>query len=190
VLLRSAVLLLLVPFAVALPTGPNSYRPRIVDWAGPMFVPAFPAGQPPPQAVILRYQRWSSASGRVENVADRACGVVFEHQVQMQLSLPGGRLLDVSSRTGSEARLLAAYDGLEDFDGTSGLALSSIAGDTTYLVLDDPADIAHFAGGGGGVSLWVLATGQAVFTGPSTLRQEVEVRAGARLTVEYVPGAP
>jgi len=188
--MRSAVLLLLVPVSMALATGPNSVRPRIVDWSGPVFVPAFPADQPTPQAALLRYQRWSSAAGRVENLDDEACGVVFAHHVRMELSLSGGRMLDVSSRAGNEARLLGAYDGLEDFDGTSGLSLSSSVGDATTLVLDDPADIAFFAGSQGSVALWVLATGEAVFSGPASLRQEVEVRAGVRVTVEYVPGTP
>lgn len=188
--LRPALSWLLVPVSIALASGPNSYRPRIVDWSGPVSVPAFPADGPAPQAVLLRYQRWSSASGRVENMLDEACGVVFTHRVQMELSLAGGRTLDVSSREGNEARLLGAYDGVEDFGGTSGLSLSSSGGETTTLVLDDPADVAEFAGRDGVVPLWVIATGEAAFSGPESLRQEVEVRAGVRVTVEYVASAP
>lgn len=188
--MRSALLLMLVPVSIALASGPNSIRPRVVDWSGTVFVPAFPAEGPAPQAVVLRYQRWSSAVGHVENMLDQACGVVFMHRVQMELSLAGGRMLDLSSREGSEARLLEAYDGVEDFDGSSGLSLSSSGGDTTVLVLDDPADIAWFAGSDGAVPLWFVATGEAAFSGPESLRQELEVRAGVRVTVEYLPSAP
>lgn len=183
----SAFLLLLVPATLALATGPNSFRPRVVDWNDTLFVPAYPAGDPVPQAVVLRYQRWTSASGRVENMEGSPCGVVFTHYVQMELSLSGGRVLDVANRIGEDTCLLGAYDGIEDFGGESGRSLWSSAGETTTLVLLDPADIAFFAGSEGVVPLQIVATGEAAFWGPESLQQDVEQRAGVRLTVEYVP---
>lgn len=183
-----AVLLLLAPLGFA--TGPNSFRPRQVDWSDTVFVPAWPAGAPMPQAVVLRYQRWASASGRAENVLDQPAGVVFSHCVRMELRIAGGRLLDLSSREGHETRWLAAFDGLEDFAGVSATSLAVEGGETTTIVIDDPTDIVFFAGLRGAVPLTIAATGEAGFSGPNGLRQEVDVRAGLRVTVEYLSSAP
>jgi len=143
-----------------------------------------------PQAVVLRYQRWASASGRAENVLDQPAGVVFSHRVRMELRIAGGRLLDLSNREGQETRWLAAFDGLEDFSGASATSLAVVGGDTTTIVIDDPTDIVFFAGLGGEVPLTIAATGEAGFSGPNGLRQEVDVRAGLRVTVEYLRSAP
>lgn len=183
-----ALLLLLAPFGFA--TGPNSFRPRQVDWSDIVYVPAWSADAPLPQAVVLRYQRWASASGRAENLLDAPVGVVFSHHVRMELRIPNGRLLDLSNREGHEARLLAAFDGLEDYTGVSAASLATVGGETTTIVMTDPADIAYFAGFGGEVPLTIAATGEASFQGPIGLRQEVDVRAGLRVTVEYVFSAP
>jgi len=179
-----AFLLLLAPFGFA--TGPNSFRPRPLDWNDTVFVPAWSADAPPPHAVVLRYQRWASASGRAENVLDAPVGIVFSHRVRMELRIAGGRLLDISSREGHEARLLAAFDGFEDYTGLSAASLAIEGGETTTIVITDPVDIAFFAGLGGQVPLTISATGEAEFEGPVGLRQEVDVRAGLRVTVEYL----
>lgn len=187
--IRSAILLLLVPISIASATGPNAFRPHAVDWMETLYVPAYdagPDGPDVPRAVVLRYQRWTSASGSVENMDAQACGVVFLHEVRLELSLVGGRVLDVSTRVGSEARMLGPFDGKLDYAGASGEDLWSAEGATTALVLDDPADIAWFTGGPAGVPLLVVATGEAGFAGPESLHQDAEVRAGVRLTVEYL----
>lgn len=188
--LRSSFALLLLLTPVAFATGPNSFRPRQVDWSDTVFVPAWPADASMPQAVVLRYQRWASASGRAENVLDEPAGVVFSHRVRMELRIAGGRLLDLSNREGVETHLLAAFDGIEDYDGVSATSLAIAGGETTTIVIDDPADIAFFAGLGGEVPLTIAATGEAGFAGPAGLRQEVDVRAGLRVTVEYLSSAP
>lgn len=185
---RLAVVLLLAPAALA--TGPDAFRPRVVDWTDTVYVPAWPQASPAPQAVVLRYQRWASAAGRAENVLDEPVGVVFTHRVRMELRLAGGRLLDLSTREGQEARLLAAFDGVEDFEGVSAAAFAITGGETTTILIDDPAEVAFFAGQGGEVPLTIAATGEAGFLGPNGLRQEVEVRAGLRVTVQYVGSAP
>lgn len=139
--IRSAILLLLVPISIASATGPNAFRPHTVSWMETLFVPAYdagPDGPDVPRAVVLRYQRWTSASGSVENMDEQACGVVFTHEVSLELSLVGGRVLDVSSRMGSEARMLGPFDGAIDYAGASGIGLWSAEGATTVLVLDDP----------------------------------------------------
>lgn len=187
--IRSAILFLLLPVPFVLGAGPNSHRPRACDWTDSVFVPAFSADEPPPIAVVLHYQRYAAAVGRVENVQPEPCGVVFMHRIQMRLSLPGGRVLDEASAEGSETRFLAGFDGSDDFDGDSGDALVSVNRDTTTLVLDDPADIAWFAGVDGAVALTVAATGFAELAGPESLRHDVDLRAGVRITVEYVTNA-
>jgi len=183
---RSALLLLLVPVSIASATGSNAWRPRAVDWSDTVYVPAYSSEAEPPAAVVLHYQRWTSASGQVENVDPAPCGVIFLHEVRLELSLPGGRLLDVATRVGSGARLLGAYDGAIDYAGGSSAALRNADADVVTLVLDDPADVAWFAGRGGVVGLRVVATGEAGFLGPDSLAQETEVRAGVRITVQYL----
>lgn len=183
---RSAHLLLLVPISIASATGSNAFRPRTVDWSDTVYVPAYSPRAEPPTAVVLHYQRWTSAGGQAENMDPGPCGVIFLHEVRLELSFPGGRVLDVATRAGSEAHLLGAYDGAVDFAGGSGTALRGAAGEDVTLVLDDPADVAWFAGRGGFVGLQVEATGQAGFLGPESLAQETEVRAGVRITVEYL----
>lgn len=189
--IRSAFLFLLLPVPFVLGSTPNSFRPRAIDWSDTVYVPAYPAGNALPLAVVLRYQRFTSAVGRVENLHDEPCGIIFTHRVRMQLGLAGGRVLDDASREGTETRFLSAFDGSDDFDGDSGDAVIAAGGDSTTLVLDDPADIAFFVGSGGVVALSIDATGQAEIASPKGVRQEIDVRAGVRVTVEYVTsGAP
>lgn len=187
--IRSALLLLCVPISIASATGPNSLRPRTVDWSEVLFVPAYepgPGGPDAPAAVVLRYQRWTSARGDAENMDASPCGVIFTHEVHLELGFEGGRTLDLSSRMGTDSRMLGGFDGSVDFSGGSGVALWSSEAATTVLVLDEPEDIAWFTGPSRETRLRLTATGEAGFVGPGTLHQEVEVRAGARVTVEYL----
>jgi hypothetical protein len=179
------LLLLAVIPLTAVATDGNSHRPRGVNWSDTVWVPAYDPTQGVPRSITLRYQRWSVCQGSAENPTRTPCAVQFTHNVTLELALRGGRTLDTSERSGTEACYLAAFDGEMDFDGDSGCVLGPLGLEERMLYLDDPEDIAFFDRERGLVPLQFTATGEGLLSAPDFLKTEIDMRVGVRVVCEY-----
>ncbi len=101
-------------------------------------------------------------------------------------ALPAGRadVLDVMTSQ-NDSIPSPAFDGVEDFGGTSGFTLpAQVQTETATLTLTDPADLAAFIGLGG-TSFQITGAGNATVTGGGNLLTSVTSQAGADLTIVY-----
>lgn len=109
----------------------------------------------------------------------------------VQLARPDASAIAVSAPSISFSDTLSAYDGVLDFDGTSGEShLGIVAADTQLASLTSPADLALFtgpAGVPGTIALQLTGSATSFATGGSALVVSFQTRAGVpALRVCYV----
>ena len=130
-------------------------------------------------------QVFGTAKGESQDASASVLTLTLE--AKLTLARPGfsGNIL-ISIPTIDSTFNATAFDGVNDFDGTSGVTFLSVASSTTADTqsLSGGADLALFTGAGN-ISLPIIAKGQSSGSGPGSFLQQFTTQASANASVSY-----
>ena len=128
------------------------------------------------------------AGAGLENLGPTASAFSVGETTLVSLDRPDGSTLFQSTAATGVAGNLAAYDGITDFSGPSGifdLSLSGVSNPSAGTEDDVAAkDLALFTGTGS-IALTASSTGTSTVSGPGNLVAELRANAGAQIAVSY-----
>jgi hypothetical protein len=133
-------------------------------------------------------QVFGTAKGESQDAGASVLTLTLE--AKLTLARPGfsGNIL-VSIPTIDSTFNATAFDGVNDFGGTSGVTFNQVASTTSADTqsLTGSADLALFTGSGtaGTISLPIIAKGQSSGSGPGSFLQQFTTQASANASVSY-----
>lgn len=121
----------------------------------------------------------------IENIDNRASTIISQISAELDFTGPLGRLLSSTVPTVARTFNASAFDGTEDFVGTSGIHYSDLGANSfDSIVLNDAATLAFFSGMGvADFDFRAVATSFA--SGPGNLVTSFSTRAGADIKIDY-----
>lgn len=166
----------------------NAIPLQSTNWTETMSVPQFnPADFPQCTLTKVEIEVKGSVQGSAayENKDAGPATITLDLQAELDVKGPGGTSLILIEPSESVSELAGAYDGTDDFAGTSGNSFPDLQGDeSATVVLTDPADLALFTGTGT-VGFPTTAMGSSVGSGAGNLLTEFSTQAGTEVTVRY-----
>ena len=130
-------------------------------------------------------QVFGTAKGESQDASASVLTLTLE--AKLTLARPGfsGNIL-VSIPTIDSTFNATAFDGVNDFGGTSGVTFNEVASSTSADTqsLSGGADLALFTGSGN-ISLPIIAKGQSSGSGPGSFLQQFTTQASASASVSY-----
>ena len=137
------------------------------------------------ESVLLELRGDVQGSVDLENRDAQAALVTGNLEAKISLKKPDNSLLLVTLPTASVEQNLNPYDGVLDFDGTSGVRLTEISNtQTESLSFTTEDDLTPFIGDGD-FNLFLEAIGNSKATGAGNLLAGFETFAGATVSVAY-----
>lgn len=156
------------------------------NWSLPLVVPQFNVPGGTLTSVDIAFSGDVNSSLTIENLD--STGTTFTASASYLLNLispTGAPLLSLTPTIKPITKPLAAYDGIDDDAGTSGLTLANItASATNSTTLTNANDLAAFIGSGN-VSFPVAASAKSTITGPANADDSIYTQADAAVTVTY-----
>ncbi len=137
------------------------------------------------ESVLLELNGEVKGSVELENRDAQAAFITGNLEAEISLTKPDNSLLLVTLPTASVRENLSAYDGILDFDGTSGVKLTDISStkkESVFFTSED--DLTPFIGKDS-FNLLLEAIGNSTATGPGNLVAGFETYAGATISVAY-----
>jgi hypothetical protein len=175
----------------------DAIAPVSTSWARTVSVPRFDPGLGALQSIRITLTADIHGIARVESFDSMPTQVSLQFECLVSLQRPDSSDLVISHPMVNFLDSLAAYDGVADYGGTSGITHGGIdaAQETTVSVLSDSADFALFCGGAGRpgtIALPLTAIGTSVANGGGNLHTQFAQTASATADVyyTYVPYVP
>ncbi|MBL8861938.1 MAG: choice-of-anchor E domain-containing protein [Planctomycetes bacterium] len=165
------------------------HRPSALPWADTVQLRTFDARHGQLLAAHLVITAHARTRISVENTSDTPQLVQAGSTTRVRVLLPSGQTLATVPFDAGDQWVLAPYDGVLDFAGSSGRSADHSARSRAEVVITDPALLLYFLsppGGGGRVELPAAAIGFADVLGGDGLSREVSLEAGLRVRVDYV----
>ena len=126
-----------------------------------------------------------TASVAAENLGATAATLGFSETPTLTLVTPDPNTYVRATPTVTDGMTLAAYDGSEDFAGTSGQTEQGLTATAqTTAELTSTQDLAAFTGDGS-ITLPMYAFGASSLAGPADLLTQLADRAGATISISY-----
>lgn len=170
----------------------NSVTDRSVAFTDTLNLQQFDAAQYGTlQSIILTLNGSVSGSAGAENTSDEADSVNLRLSATETLRRPDGSSLVVVIPAVNRTADLGAFDGTEDYAGTSGVTYGNLSGTLANTqTFTDAATLALFTGTSS-VAAGLRATGASVGTGSGNEDFKFVTRAGgfATVTYNYITGA-
>jgi hypothetical protein len=193
-LARNATCALAITLSLALGVGAHARvithsatkAPTFTDWSDTLLVPQFD-----PTWGTLTLVEWQvaahiEATHQFENRSSSPATISSTIDALMSYTdlAPGGTVHQIHP-TDTYSDLVARYDNLFDYGGTSGRTSSRLTGDlTSNWSSADPGYLAWYVGPGN-IGIGVLADGQGIGSGSGSMNYQYACRADADVTVTY-----
>ncbi len=153
------------------------------NWAQALAIQQFDPALGTLTSVAFTLTGKLEGAARFENLDAAPGQVVMNLSALIVLKAPDDSILASSAPSQSTSDSVTAFDGTEDFSGTSG---------KTYLALTDSVTVSNIINSGldpyigvGTINLPIMATGSASGAGPGNLVLQFDMKAGADILVEY-----
>lgn len=162
-----------------------SHANATTGWSDSLSFGRFDPGLGTLLSVNLTFNADITGSFAAENLGSSTTTVYGNEGAAETISLPNGGSIVVAPTIAANAGTLGAFDGTEDFAGTSGKALSNLSGTSSGTQqLVDSALLAAFTGTGT-IALPITAVGTSQAIGGGNLLTELTQQAGASVAVSY-----
>ena len=163
----------------------------VVDWKKTLILSKFPPGLGALTDIDVSIKTSIDGLIQVENLENQSTAISSLTNIDVMVTRPGGSIIAASVADAKTDDQFSAYDGVQDFDGSSGkeYPLHALKEEKTALHNLSTEDIALFTGTDF-VELPVVAFGETVFTGVGHLAAEAKIVAAASVDVTYTYTEP
>ncbi len=171
--------------AAADKTVSDTIGPQHTNWRDTLAVDKFDPAEGTLRNVDITLAGTIDGAAKYESNDAQAKTVTLNLAANIQLQRPNNGQILQAAPTLQKVDNATAFDGLVDFDGTSGGTFPDLAATTSdHIVLTAPADLVLFTGSGQ-ILLPVQATGASRAIGSGNVVAEFMVNAQATITVKY-----
>lgn len=169
----------------------DTITPKVVDWEDTLILSKFPPGIGALTRIDIDIKTSIEGMIQVENLEDQSTVISSLTNIDVMVTRPDESIIAASVADAATDDAFSAYDGVQDFDGSSGkeYPLNALREEKTALDSLSTADIALFTGTDF-VELPVVAFGETVFTGVGHLMAEANISAAASISVTYTYTEP
>ncbi len=171
--------------------GPYSVGLQTTNWSTTISVPKFDPTLGTLTGIEFTLSGHVEGSAKFENKDATPTTVEMELKAQIELQRPDLSLIGAVIPLADTSDSVTAWDGVDDFDGTSGKTYANLSGDITDSFTSPPpaSDLILFTGSGN-ISLPVEATGISSGSGAGNLLLQFATSASASASVVYTYEVP
>jgi len=168
----------------ALVTQSHTLAIQFTDWTNSVVFPQFDTGLGVLQAVRFEITSTARSISRVENLdAVSRAGVISGAAINAKVTDPFGAILVTATTSVKFTNNLAAYDGLADYGGSSGVSNARRTASSTVMN-SLPAPFTNFEGTGT-FSATVTGQGTGFCIGPVNFLLQIRPELGVTVTLNY-----
>ncbi|OGJ56007.1 hypothetical protein A2635_00895 [Candidatus Peribacteria bacterium RIFCSPHIGHO2_01_FULL_51_9] len=169
----------------------DTIPPMVVDWEDILILSKFPPGLGALTGIDVNIKASIDGKIQVENLENQSTTISSLTNVDIMVTRSDGSIIAASVADVATEDQFGAYDGVQDFHGSSGreYPLSVAKEEKSTLTNLSKEDLALFTGTDF-VELPVVAFGETVFTGIGHLMAEAKISAAASIDVTYTYTEP